>query len=175
MKKISSFLFILYCSLFLSSCNTATPEKYFDVAVLNSNYVVGFAGNSLSREFQSPSATMGEDGQPVPMKRIKAVEDKIQFCEAALSKMNGLTKTDDARDILECANALYNFVIPVYKNEYTELAKLYDDAAPKDKIEAMDAAIKIKYAPKFETLYNELIAKGKLYAARHNISVNWAM
>lgn len=174
MKKISILLLLLYCSIFLSSCNMATPENYFDVAVLNSNYIAGFAGNGLSRELESPSATMDEKGQVVSMKRQKAIEDKIKFCEEALSKINGLRKTDDAKDILESATALYNFVLPVYKTAYMELARSYDAAVPSEGLLAMDIAIKEKYASDFERLYNDLIAKGKLYASKHNIKVNWA-
>lgn len=174
MKRNSIFLFILYCSLFLSSCNTTTPEKYFDVTVLNSNRVVGFAGTMISRQLESPSVTMDTNGQTVPMKRVDVIKDLVQFTEAMIDRISNLGKDEDSKEIVESSLAMYNYILPVYKNEYTQLAKLYDEGVAKEKTGALDNQIKEKYAPGFETLYKDLISKGKLYAAKHNIPVNWA-
>lgn len=168
------FLLVIYCSLFISGCNTATPQKYFDVAVLNSNRVVGFASNMLSRELESPSVKADGNGGTLPMKRQEVIQEHIRFSEEMLEKLNGLAKNDDSKDIVNSSVAMYSFMLPVYKKEYTELAKLYDDGAPKEKTEAFDDSIQQQYGPKFEALYNDLISKGKLYAAKHKIPVNWA-
>lgn len=174
MKKYSALLLVFYCSIFLGSCDTATPQKYFDVAVLNSNRIVGFAGTMLSRELETTSVKADEKGQTVPMKRQEVIDNHIQFAEEMLDKLNGFGNNEDAAAIVSSSKALYSFILPVYKKEYTALAKLYDESAPKEKITALDAQIKEQYAPKFEALYNDLISKGKLYAAKHNIKVNWA-
>lgn len=39
-------------------CNSVTPEKCFDIAVLNSNMLVGFANEGQIRELESPSVKM---------------------------------------------------------------------------------------------------------------------
>ncbi len=174
MKKFSVFLLVFYCSIFLSSCDTATPQKYFDVAVLNTNRIVGFAGTMLSRELETPSVKADEKGQTMPMKRQEVIDNHIRFAEEILDKLDGFGKNEDAAAIVNSSKALYSFMLPVYKKEYTELAMLYDESAPKEKTAALDAQIKEQYGPKFEALYNDLISKGKLYAAKHNIPVNWA-
>lgn len=174
MRKNSIILLLFYCSIFFSSCDTSTPEKYFDVAVLNSNRVVGFAGSSLSRQLETPSVKADASGNVVPQKRREVIEDGIRFSEEMLDKLEGFGKTSDAGDIVNSSIALYNFMLPVYKKEYMELAKLYDENAPAEKIRALDKSIRDQYASGFETLYDDLISKGKVYAAKHNILVNWA-
>lgn len=174
MKKISVFLLLLYCSVFLNSCDTAAPQKYFEVAVLNTNRIAGFAGTMLSRELETPSVKADEKGETMPMKRQEVIDNHIQFAEEMLDKLDGLGKNEDAAAMVNSSRALYSFMLPVYKKEYTELAKLYDESAPKEKTAALDAQIKEQYGPKFDGLYNDLISKGKLYAVKHKIAVNWA-
>lgn len=174
MKKYAVFLLMFYCSAFLAGCDMATPEKYFDVAVLNSNRVAGFAGNSLSRELESPSVMLDANGKQVVIKRQSLVEEYTRFTEEVLSRLGKFSKTEDNKDIVSSSEAMYNYMLPVYKKEYTALAKLYDDGGTKEQTEAMDTQIKTTYGPKFKELYHDLISKGKLYAARHKIPVNWA-
>lgn len=176
MKKIASFLVLIACyCLLLVSC-TATPETYFGEAVLTSNTLVGFANDGLQRELDQPSVKMvnGDVNNPVPMKRKEIIDGKIEYIEEQLGKIKKLKKTDDAKEMLETSTSLFEYVLPVYKNEYEQLAKLYDDAAPKEQIQALTQSIHDKCYPRFDELYNKLIAIGKVYAAKHDIKVNWA-
>lgn len=174
MKKNTLFL-LLSCSVFFA-CNTATPENYFDEAVLNSNMLVGFANNGLSRELESPSVKLkeGTTDQTVPMPRKEVIGNKITYIESSFEKVKKLKETDDTKDIVQASVALYEYVLPVYKNEYLQLAKLYDDNASPETIQSFTQSIHDKHASKFEELYNKLIEDGKVYAAKHNIKVNWA-
>jgi hypothetical protein len=175
MKKVTSFLVLMACyCLLLVSC-TATPETYFGEAVLTSNTLVGFANNGLQRELDQPSVKMvnGDVNNPVPMKRKEVIDGKIEYMEEQLGKIKKLKKTDDTKELLETSINLYEYVFPVYKNEYQQLAKLYDDAAPNEQIQSATQSIHDKYYPRFDELYNKLIAIGKLYAAKHDIKVNW--
>lgn len=166
-------LLLLSC-LALFSCGTATPEKCFDVAVLNSNMLAGFANDGLWRELESPSVKMGKTKDEIlPMKRSEVIDSKIKFAEENLDKLNGLGQTDDNRDIIQASQALYQFILPVYKAEYTQLARTLDNGASKDQASQEAKAINDKYFARFESLYNALIGKGKLYAEKHHINVNW--
>jgi hypothetical protein len=62
-------------------------------------------------------------------------------------------------------------VIPVYKNEYNQLAALYDNGSPAQKIEALERSINEKYEVGFLQLYNAVGVAGKAYAAKHGIQV----
>lgn len=165
-------LFIGFSACFLS-CNTTTPEKYFDISVLNSNTLLGFAEQGPFREFETPSAKMDEKGKVAPEKRADHLTVKIQIIEAALAKIESLTETEETKDMLRTSKALHEYVLPVYKNEYVQLAKLYDDGAAKDKIASQTQLIHDKYYSGFKDLYLKLVSIGKAYAAKHSINVRW--
>ena len=168
--------FLLFCCILFTECGQDTPEKIFNIAVLNSNFLVGFAGSGMERQLESPSVKLNEgSNEPVTMKRSDVVNSKIEFAETNLKEIKGLKETDDTKEMLDASQALYEFIIPVYKTEYMQLAGLYDSVAAKDRIESMSALIHDKYSSRYEELYNKLIGSGKKYAEKHSIKVNWGM
>jgi uncharacterized protein YutD len=176
MKRYLFLALTFFYFVNFTSCNTATPEKYFDQAVLNVNMQFGFADDGMLRQLESPSVKLDEaTKQPVPMKRDEIIKDKIKFTEEAFAKVKSLKETAETKAMLQNSIAVYEYVLPVYKNEYTRLAKLYDDAAPKDQIQKLAQDIHDKYLPEYEKLYNQLVGSGKLYADQHAIKVNWGV
>lgn len=175
MKKRFSSVIVLSVSLFLMSCNMATPENYFDRAVLSVNMMSGFANDGLQRQLAKPSVKLveGTTDKTMPMKRKEVVEDQIRYIDESYSKVKDLKETDDTRDILKASAALYEYVLPVYKNEYIQLARLYDDGASAEQIATLAQSIQDKYGPGFATRYDAVINAGKPFAARHNINVQW--
>lgn len=175
-KKHSAIALLFFCCLHFTGCSSDTPEKYFSIAVLNTNALNGFANQGMLRELESPSVKLSEtSSEPVPMKRSEAVNSKIEFAETNLEKIKGLKETEDTMDMLEASQALYEFIIPVYKKEYMQLAELYDAGAPQDRIQSLSASIHDKYSSRYDELYNKLIDIGKKYAEKHNIKVNWGV
>jgi uncharacterized protein Yka (UPF0111/DUF47 family) len=169
-----SVLVSIICWLFMASCSTATPEKCFGVAVLNSNLLAGFANEGSFRELESPSMKMGKTKDEfAPMKRTEVVSTKISFIEENLKKIEDLEETADTKDIRQASLTLYHYVLPVYKTEYIALANLYDGGASNEQLKMAASAISGKHSAKFEELYNTLISSGKRYAAKHDIKVNW--
>ncbi|MEO5685616.1 MAG: hypothetical protein ABIQ88_23415 [Chitinophagaceae bacterium] len=160
---------------FLFACNTATPENYFDRAVLNCNMMIGFANDGFQRQLEQPSAKLieGTKDQTAPMKRKEVIDNQIQYLEESFVKVKDLKETEDSRVMLKASIVLYEYVLPVYKNEYVQLAKLYDHGAPKEQVASFSKAIMDKYAAGFEERYNAVISAGKPYAASHNIPVKW--
>lgn len=108
-----------------------------------------------------------------PMTRKEVVEDKIAFVEESLAKVRKLRETDDNREIVQASLALHEYVLPVYRDDYLRLAKLYDDGAPKSEIAQLSAAIIAKHGAPFATLSDRLTTAGKAYASRHDIKVQW--
>ena len=159
----------------LTSCEQPKPYDYFGRAVLNCNLIHGFAGKGLQQQLDSPSVklTDAKTGASAPMKRKEVIDDKITSVEQSLAKVRKLRQTDDTKDIVQASIALHEYVLPVYRNEYQQLAKLYDDGAAKAEIEARALAISAKYRKGFEALSDRLTAVGKPYASRHDIKVVW--
>ena len=173
MTTITPRVFSFACCLLLVSCEMATPENCFDRVVLNCNIMHGFAGSGLRRQLESPSVKLGANGQTVPMARKEVIDNAITSLETNFEKVKKLKETDDTRDILRASVALYEYVLPVYKTEYQQLAKLYDEGAPREQIDSFAQAIETKYGPGFAKRFDQLTAAGKPYAERHGIKVNW--
>lgn len=173
-KQLLRLLFI-GSFVFFAACDSASPEKYFSIAVLNTNLMHGFAGDALHRQLESPSVKMvGNDpNKTEPMPRKEVIDNKIQLLEEAMNKVKSLKETDDTKDMIQASLALYNYVLPVYKNEYIQLAKLYDDAAPAEQIQSFTQSVSDKHYTKFVALHDKLTDAGKAFATRHNINVQW--
>lgn len=105
------------------------------------------------------------------MKRAEVVKDKLTRVEENFTQVKGLSSNDDNKEMLAASIALYEFVLPVYKNEYTALAALYDANAPAAQIAAAEKNITDKYEAKFEELYNAVVKTGTAYAQKHGIPV----
>ena len=170
MKKIIAFLF---AASVLHSCNTASPEKTFDVAALNCNLIYGFADGVMEQQLASPSIKLVDEKTQAtaPMTRKEVIDQKIQIIEENYEKVKDLAVNDENKAMIDASKALYEFVLPVYKNEYTDLAKLYDDKAPSDQIETMQKNIAEKYGSQFGQLYQAVLTTGKVYAEKNGIQV----
>lgn len=166
-------LVILIACFTLLGCSSTTPQEYFGQAALNCNLLYGFAGYELKRDLANPSEKLVNEKTlaTAPMKRAEVVKTKLEFVEANFAKLKSLSVTDDTKEMLNAATVLYEYVLPVYKNEYNQLAALYDGGAAADKIEAMEKSINQKYEARFLELYNAVWAAGKVYATRHGIKV----
>lgn len=167
-------LAILTCQI-LASCNLTSPERYFDVTVLNCNSITGISGDGLMNELESPSVKLkeGSKSDVVPMTRKETIDLKILVIEDNLKKLSELTETAETKEMIQTSTSLHEYVLAIYKNEYSELAKMYDEGAPQDQIQAKGQAIHDKYNTRFEELFSKLTMLGKSYAEKHNISVKW--
>lgn len=106
-----------------------------------------------------------------PVTRMEVVKEKLARVEENFQKVKDLGSNEEAADMLKAAATLYEFVIPVYKNEYTQLAALYDANAPAEKIAAAEKNITDTYAARFEELYNNVVKTGTAYAEKNGIEV----
>lgn len=175
MKKQIIYLALSIISILnFTSCNTATPEKYFNTAVLNTNLLSGFADNGMMRQLESPSVKLEEkSGETTPMKNSEVIKDKIKSVEETLTEVKDLKVTEETKDMLQASISLYQFVLPVYKNEYLQIAESLDKKESAEKIDSEANAIHEKYFAKYNELYKKLISFGKVYAEKNNIKVNW--
>ncbi len=162
---------VICCLLF--SCSSSGPQEYFSQASLNANLLYGFAGRGMQQQLASPSEKLVDEKTlaTAPMKRAEVLQAKLDAVESAYKKIKALKTNEEAKEMLNASRALFEFVLPVYRKEYKELADLYDNNAGADKISAMETSISEKYEARFLELYNALGTAGKAYAARHGIKV----
>jgi hypothetical protein len=161
----------IVCLTLFSCSNTA--NEYFEQAVLNCNLLYGFAGYELKRDLANPAEKLVDEKTmaTAPIKRTELVQQKLETVESNFKKVKSLSITDDTKELMNASTALYEYVLPVYKNEYKQLAALYDSGAAADKIAAMEKSINEKYEPRFLELYKAVWVAGNAYAAKHGMQV----
>lgn len=106
-----------------------------------------------------------------PLTRAEVVKEKLARAEENYQKVKSLGRNTAADEMLKASTALYDFVIPVYKNEYTQLAALYDANTAAEKIALAEKNITEKYEAKFLALYHTVIKAGTAYAEKNGIQV----
>lgn len=169
------FYVLAFGTLLLSAC-AETPEKFFDIAILNTNMVNDFASPDLARHINDET----KEYPDIPSSKKKGDEaantitNKILYLEQSLDKIKKLSASGtQEEDIKKLSTQLYELVIPVYKNEYMAYAKLCDGKGNQEDKDALIKKIDEQYGLRFEQNYNALMEKGKAYASEHNIQVNW--
>jgi len=119
----------------------------------------GFADDGFLRELESPSVKLSENNsEPVPMKRSEVINMKIQQIESNFEKLQELKETEETKDMITSSLGLYKYVLPVYKNEYVQLAELFDRSASEDQIQSLSNTIHNKYHEHFSELTNKLMS-----------------
>jgi len=172
-KRTLSKITVLAMICMILSCNTTTPDQYFDIAVLNSNLIAGFANRGDFQQMETPPSVLKKDNTVGPQSRTEFVETKIQIIEGALEKIKALSEDEETKPMKQASVALYEYALPVYKNEYTALAKKYDSGATQEEVEKDMIAIHDQHFEKFDALYTKLTEIGKAYADKYGIKVNW--
>ncbi|HMO62761.1 MAG TPA: hypothetical protein PKC39_12220 [Ferruginibacter sp.] len=167
MKKIAA---IIAAACILQACSTS-PKACFDIAALNSNLLFGFAGPALHRQLAEPPEKLVDEKTyaTAPMTRMELIHEKTTAIEKNFEKVKSLTMNTDNEAMIKASLALYQFVLPVYKKEYRELAQLYDSGAAKEQLTQKENEVTEKYSAGFELLYQQLLTAAKAYAGRHDI------
>ncbi|OMP76392.1 hypothetical protein BW716_25115 [[Flexibacter] sp. ATCC 35208] len=169
MKK----LLILAAILGLSACSNPTPENYFDTAVLNTNIINDFGSDALTKMLVAQNVKYNGTLPNGPNAAAKMIDGKVQYIEKTLVKVKDLKETEETKTMLKTSEALFEYVLPVYKNEYKALAKMSDDGGTQEDVLSLGKEINEKYGERFDSLFDVLTAEGKKYAAAHDIKVNW--
>jgi hypothetical protein len=176
MSKRSCSVLVAFCiGSLLSSCNFASPENYFDEAVLNVNLITPFDGQAVLYSFAHPSVKLvpGTKDQTAPMARKEIIENQIRNVEANLGKIKALPDSEETREMVQTSIKLHEIALQAYKTEYLELAKLYDEGGPERERLLKAQEIDTKYLAGYQALFRRLVELGKAYAAKHNIKVDW--
>lgn len=166
---------LLAVFLFLQSCSEPA-DKFFGVAVLNTNTISDFGTPILAKHINDETTEFPDipSSKKKGDEAVTSVQNNILYMEKSLNDIKALSASDDTRKTIKDKSAeLYEFVIPVYKNEYTAYAKLCDSKAPQAQKDEILKAIEQKYSAEFESRYAELLAMAKVFAQENNLNVDW--
>jgi len=175
LSQKSGFAILILFTLFFSACSE-TPERFFDIAILNTNMINDFASADLARHINDETKEYPDipSSKKKGNEAVTSLNNKILYLEQSLEKVKKLSASgDEEKEIKSLSQQLYEMVIPVYKNEYMAFAKLCDSKGSETTKDEMIKSIDQKYGAQFEQNFNALMEKGKVYAQKHNIQVNW--
>jgi hypothetical protein len=165
----------LTLSLFMQSCSEPA-DQFFGAAVLNTNTISDFGTPTLAKHIADQTLEFAD----IPSSKKKGdeavtyVKNNLLYMEKSLKDIKELSANDDERkDIKAQSIALYELVIPVYKNEYTAYAKLCDTKASQEDKDQLVKTIGQKYNANFEQKYAALLASAKVFAEKNNLNVDW--
>ncbi|WP_185218102.1 hypothetical protein [Sphingobacterium mizutaii] len=104
----------------------------------------------------------------------KAVEIKIQVVEKAIKDIQELNVSDeDAKALKEKSVALFEKVLPVYKNEYMAYAQLCDSKGSDQEKQALLQKIERDEMPAVNSIFDEMDILGKAYGEKYSLNVSW--
>lgn len=173
--KYSASAMVAIFAFSAQSCSEPA-DKFFATAILNTNTISDFATPTLAKHINDETTEFPD----IPSSKKKGdeagklIQNNILYMEKSLNDIKALNaNSDDRKAIKEKSIALYEFVIPVYKNEYTDYAKLCDSKADQTKKDDLASTIEQKYAPTFEKMYTDLMETGKAFAAENKLNVDW--
>lgn len=166
--------YVAFCFLWLFlACGSATPENYFDQAVLNSNLYADFGGRQVSAWLAQPAQKYNSDKRVMEASSyVEAFEFKMTYVKEAYEKMKKLKATDDTREMLEASEAVFSFVMEKYKNDYLRIAAMKDKGESQEAIQQAVQEFDEKNAGEFAQRFGKLIGLGTAYAKRHGIRLS---
>ncbi|MBZ4035679.1 ABC transporter permease [Flavobacterium sp. 17A] len=180
MKKILNttilFLITIIGSLTFTSCNNFSPEKTFDVAVLNSNLLSRFGGKEISSKLESEAQVYDESQKKmIPSSYQDAFKYDISNLEIRLKSISEIPEDDDNKEMLQASKDLFSYVIAKQKEGYLPIAKMKDEKASPEQIQQAIADFDASTQTEVDAKFNKLMAVGKAYAEKHNIDAKFGI
>lgn len=173
MKKL---FFLVTVIIAIASCEglvSKTPTQYFDIAALNCNMISGFANKDIDHYLTYKPSVYNPDTKKTDTITFKENIQKyfLTNVEANYAKVKSLKVTDDAKPMIENSLALYEYVLPKYKNDFMAIAQMKDDNKPKSDIDNAIAEFVNKYGEEFSKKYGTFLDIALAYAKKNNIDV----
>ncbi|MBB4800958.1 hypothetical protein HNP37_000997 [Flavobacterium nitrogenifigens] len=180
MKKILNatalFLILITGSLVFTSCNDFSPEKTFDVAVLNSNLLSRFGGKEISDKLQNEAQVYDESQKKMVASSYQnAFKYDISNLEIRLKSISEIPEDDDNKEILQASKDLFSYVIAKQKEGYLPIAKMKDEKATPEQIQKAIVDFDTSTQAEVDAKFNKLMAAGKAYAEKHNIDAKFGI
>ena len=173
--RTALFLFALVFALF-TSCNRPSPDQFFQTTILNTNILHGFGSERYTKSLLAETVEFADmpDSKKKGNEAQQVVELKIAYIEQTIKKIEDNEAPDeDGEAIKQKSLELFNYVLPVYKKDYLELATMCDKRQSENEINEKSDQIIQTYGPTFEEKYVNLIGLGEQYASKHHINASF--
>ena len=172
-KKLNSALVliaILTGSMLFTSCNNYTPEKTFEIAVLNSNLLSSFGHTQINRQLESePQVYDDATKKMIPSSYYDYFQFQIAELEKRQKTIAEIKEDDDNRELLAASKDLFSYAITKQKEGYLPIAKMKDEKVPADQIQTAIADFDASTDKDINTKFTALMNVAKAYIKKHNI------
>ncbi|WP_428230835.1 hypothetical protein [Flavobacterium sp.] len=173
-KKLNSALVliaILTGSMLFTSCNNYTPEKTFEIAVLNSNLLSSFGSTQINRQLESePQVYDDATKKMIPSSYYDYFQFQITELEKRYKTIAEIKEDDDNRELLAASKDLFSYAIAKQKEGYLPIAKMKDEKVPADQIQTAIADFDASTDKDINTKFTALMNVAKAYIKKHNIN-----
>lgn len=170
------FLVLIAGSLTFTSCNNFSPEKTFDVAVLNSNLLSRFGSKEINEKLQSEAQVYDENQKKmIPSSYQDAFKYDISNLEIRLKSITEIAEDDDNKEILQASKDLFSYVIAKQKEGYIPIAKMKDEKASPEQIQKAIENFDTSTQTEVDAKFTKLMSAGKAYAEKHNIDAKFGI
>ena len=146
-----------------------TPTEYFDRVALNTNSIARFGGqyfNTYQRYIKGGASTADFNTCERYLKNIS-----IATVERNVQKIKEMKSTPKTKPMIDAALDLYAFVLMSYQTDHFKIAKMIDNKAPEDEIEAEIIELDNKSYAIFAQKYDKLWTIAESYAKDNGIEV----
>lgn len=149
MKNIFLYLLLFACASSIVSCNTSgtNAEKIFTT--------IGLNGNKIPSNFKRAFDEICGQKRIGNLKVYSQTEKKYvgataqqyiasnyqNMFEEDIKKIKELSGDEESQPIIDAGLAMFQYANEIYKNEYPIIAKMIDDDAPEEEINAVIAEL----------------------------------
>ncbi|RZJ53448.1 MAG: hypothetical protein EOO44_08470 [Flavobacterium sp.] len=174
-KSIISLLLITV-SIAFTSCTNLSPEKTFDVAVLNSNLLSRFGSKEINYKLESEAQVYDESQKKMIASSYQdAFKYDISNLEVRLKSITEIPEDDDNKEMLQASKDLFSYVIAKQKEGYLPIAKMKDEKASPEQIQKAIVDFDASTQTEADAKFTKLMTVGKAYAEKHNIDAKFGI
>lgn len=172
MKRIlNTSILLIAGSLFFTSCNNYTPEKTFEIAVLNSNLLSSFGSTQINQQLASdPQVYNDTTKNMVPSSYYDSFQFQIADLEKRFKTIAEIKENQDNKELLAASKDLFSYAIAKEKEGYLPIAKMKDKKVSPEQIEKAIADFDASTQDDIEVKFTKLMNVAKAYVAKHNIN-----
>jgi hypothetical protein len=178
MRKTITSLFavaLLFLGIFmLSACNTASPQRTFEIAALNTNMLSDFGSREIKRLLETEPQTLDVvNKKMIPSSYQNYFKFQISDLQTRYNSINNIKEDKDNKELLAASKDLFSYVIIKETEGYLPIAKMKDNNAPMKDIQKAINDFDIATQQEMDLKFKTLTEAAKVYAGKFNINVKF--
>lgn len=178
MKATVQLLLLLMAGASTLSCSRVSPDKYVQVAVLNTNLVTSKYSPSFFRELrelkEQGRLTVFRDNQPQEGTAVEYVEQNvIASVDEAMKKVEALPQSEKTEALTRASLEVFRYGQKIFEAEYMAIAKMLDENKPPAAIDTAIQQLFTSHDPELGKRMEKLDELAIAYARKHEVPLQF--